>query len=227
MDTIKRLDFPSGAMLQFLEDDELGIHRYEYWGADATTGPDELFDGTHAAMESARICKPPDEWVFKWLARGRRVHKATEFYDLDQPVSKLWMDSTEGVYLEGWKKFRAAHPEFCSPQGVEELKASEDAGVATVVDRWYQDARILQIKTGSPNAKVHAVQLAIEGLLTFPSASEFTRWCVYLDDAGGFTLKKYEDEESLGVAMDIMRSRRSARKYMTTRRKPTKAVKVT
>lgn len=220
---MKEITFPSGSLLQFHEEP----HEYHLW-TEMATEP-ELIDGIHAVMVQNKVTKPPDEWVRAWIERGKRVHAATERYDLGLPIDPAWIASDEHPYLEDWRKFKKEHPEFdAPPEGVECLKGDEEAGMATVVDRLPGGNRILQVKTGEPNPKVHAVQMAFEGLLALPSAAHFECFAVYLKGDGNPILKQYEvfEDGTADLAMKIMSARRAVRKYMTTRRKPTKAVKV-
>lgn len=226
---MKEITLPSGSLLRFIDDlrdDGEREHRYELW-TEMATEPEEL-DGIHAVMVQNKITDPPGEWVKPYIDRGLRVHSATERHDLGLPIDPAWLASPERVYLDSYVKFIKAHPEFsCDASGIECLRGSEDAGMATVVDRIPADRIcILQIKTGQPNPKVHAVQMAFEGLMAFRSSTDFMRYAVYLTDDGEAKLMKYEDDESMDVAVKIMAARIATRRYMTTRRKATKRVKV-
>lgn len=217
---MKEITLPSGGIIRFIPEP----HHYEYWGEE-DTAPQEI-PGLHKVMEQYEVTKPMEPWAEKWVERGRRVHEATERYDLGLEVSAAWLESAEGIYLKGYQKFQAEHPEFAKPSRVEFLTGSDDYWMATVVDRDFDGSRILEVKTGQPNPKVHAVQLALQGLLCTPSAVAFERWAIYLDDHGDYDLRHYEDDESMDLALRICKARQSVRKYMTTRRKPTKTVKV-
>ena len=220
MDDIKEITLPSGALLRFLEEP----HEYELW-TESAVEPD-LLDGIHSVMVQNKITKPLEEWARPYVERGSRVHKATERYDLGLPIDPAWLASDEARYLEDWKKFLAEHPEFSvTDRGlVESLVGSEEAGMASVVDRQYREPKILQVKTGEPNAKVHAVQMAFEGLMALMSASHFQCFAVYLKGDGDPKLREYDvfNDGSLAVAQDIMRARMTTRKYMSKRRKPVK-----
>lgn len=224
---MKTLTLPSGLLLMFEED----IHAYRI-GTDWDSG--EPVPGSHEFMERMEIVEPMNDAMLPWVERGQRVHKGTELHDLYRffpnsppaPEYLAWRASPEGKYLTGWINFLDRHPEFVVNWhgDVEALvgELSEYYWLSTIVDRRYDDFRILQIKTGQP-AKYHPVQLAIEGLLAFPGASQFERWAVYLADDGSWTLKKYDDDESLSVALRALKARCEVRKYLTTRRKPVRA----
>jgi hypothetical protein len=214
---VKELQLPSGNFLMFREVE----HEYRI-GTDWESG--KRCPGSHEVMERAEIIEPMNEAMRPWVERGSRVHTATELDDLDQlSYSSDWVLSSELGYLIGYRQFKRDHPEFASPLTVEQLAGSEDYWCATIPDRTFDDFRLLQIKTGQP-AKNHPVQLAIEGLLAFPSAGAFDRYALYLAPDSSYALKLYDDQESLDVATTIMRARYTVRKFMTTRRKPVKAI---
>lgn len=223
---MKEITLPSGSTLRFIDDllsDGERDHRYELVTEDRTLA----VPGIHEVMVRYEVCEPPNDHMKPWMELGTRVHTATELDDCGEFDEECgWAKSGEIAYLHGWRKFKAEHPEFGPPLKVEGLVGSDEAMIATVVDRIYDGGKVLQVKTGNPNAKVHAVQLALEGLLALPSAAFVERWAVYLDGDGEYDLKQYVDNESMDAALDIFRCRRSIRKYMTTRRKPTRSVKV-
>lgn len=220
---MKQVQLQSGNLLMF----EHVSHIYRI-GPDWATG--ENVPGLHEVMERHGIIEPMNDAVRPWVERGKRVHDAVEqFWNGTYDENSVWGKSPESAYLRSYFAFLDAHLEFSNPLTVEEPAASEEAWLATIPDQKHTGNRVLQIKTGKPNAKVHAVQLALEGLLAFPSAAGFERWAVYLDpvlyaDSGGFKLYQYTDDESLQVALEIMKFRMTIRRYMTTRRKPMKAV---
>jgi hypothetical protein len=217
---MKELHLPSGNLLMF---EELS-HTYRI-GPDWESG--KRCPGSHEVMERAEIIEPMNDFARPYVERGKRVHTATELDDLGEfDPDGAWAKSPEMAYLTAYRKFKAEHPEFSAPDKIEELVGSEDYWAATIVDRAFNDGfRILQIKTGQP-AKYHAVQLAIEGLLAYPSAGVIERFVVYLAPDASFTLKQLDDQESMDVALSVLGARMKVRKFLATRAKRKQSVKV-
>lgn len=231
---MKEIELPSGNFLMFLElpatETTEEVHEYRV-GLEWNTA--ERVPGSHEIMHRHGLIEPMNEAMRRWVERGKNVHLAIEqYWDGTYDEEGPWAKSEQGEWLECYKRFLVKHPEFASPLTVERPAGSEEYWAATIPDQTHEGFRLLQVKSGHVNAKVHAPQLAIEGLLAFPSASGFERWALYLDpklyrETDGFKLIEYVDDESMGMVTDWFAASRSTRTYMTTRRKPTKAIKET
>lgn len=229
---MKELELPSGNFLMFLEIPESEsapeIHEYRI-GLEWNTA--ERVWGSHELMERNGLIEPMNEAMRRWVNRGKRFHTAVEqYWEGTFDYESEWAKSEERAYLDIYvEKFLAKYPEFATPVTVEGLAGSEDYGVATMPDQTHPGFRVMQLKSGHVNAKIHSVQLAIEGFLAFPSALHFERWALYIDpklyaSTDGFKLVQYEDSASVDMVADWFTARKSTVKYQNTRRKPTKAV---
>ncbi len=100
----------------------------------------------------------PDETRDFYLERGRRVHLATELYDLDE-LDVTSVDAADMGYLQTWECFRREWKFIPFPGGIEVRRYHPTLGYAGTIDRlgtmertyeWKMDPLnvVLDIKTG-------------------------------------------------------------------------------
>lgn len=170
--------------------------------------------GTHALMERHGIVKPLDQWGAPYAERGKRIHLLTQLDD-ENDLDETSIQDLDRPYLEAWRRFSKENAVTWT--GIEQLVGNAGLWYATIIDRIGTVAGrecIVNIKTGNVYHKPHAVQLALEGILTMAD-----RLCaVYLSEAGEFEVKWYEDDEAVAVARSIAQANGYARKYMATRK---------
>ncbi len=184
--------------------------------------------GTHALMERHGIVKPLDAFAAPYAERGKRIHLLTQ-YDDENDLDESSVESLDRPYLEAWRRFRKTSGFKFT--GVEQLVGSANYWAATLVDRpaILDGAEyVINIKTISnlddieKSHKKHAVQLAIEAILY--GAEHMVG--VYLDPHGEYADKKFNDDAAYNLAGSILQANGAAHKYMATRRKVTKAMRV-
>jgi hypothetical protein len=146
----------------------------------------------------------PKEDYPPWAAdRGRKVHKLTELYDMDD----LELDSVDpelSGYLASWIKLRGDHYDLYDIVGIEVIVGDPTMRVAGTIDRVLRNREtgllaVGEIKSGAYK-KWHQVQTELYlNLLNFRMPMSNERVHYYLDKGGDPPKPRiYEDDNDIG-----------------------------
>jgi len=130
---------------------------------------------------------------------GTNVHETCELYDKDDLDS---CDPKIEPYLEGWKKFRKAHP--FELDLIEKPLYSKVWGFAGTPDR-VMCGTVIDIKSGA-KAVSHALQLAFYFILVdenFPDWRVNARMAVYLKE-NKYKIEQFKDKTDISLAKSML-----------------------
>ena len=162
----------------------------------------------------------PSETQEEALARGRRVHIATQ-YDDEGELDDSTVAESDLPYLEAWRKFRAESG--FTPSLIEYRSYNSTHGFAGTLDRtgWYgSNGRgadvLLDVKSGSAE---NWVRLQLSAYCSFfPSPRSFRRVCVELRKDGSyrtyeFPCREWEsDFNRFLAALEVYRMKREEKR---------------
>lgn len=159
----------------------------------------------------ATVFGSPEHIPAKYLRRGSDVHRWTENYDLGQTYTP---DPEWGGWCEGYKVFTYTHSPSWDDNGIETV--FETGVYHGVIDRigllgntHRPDRRqaVCDIKTGRPNPKKDALQLAAYAQGMFPATyQQIDRVGIYIAKDGTYKLRFYDDTADFKQWNDILQN---------------------